>query len=69
MGTKVVYVTPECGIYIGELEVMTQEELLILADSREDIFVYSLSEFQEEFNAERISDLGFIFFINKNKEQ
>ena len=63
MKTKVIYITPECGVYIGELEAMPKDELLTFAKNCNEAEVYSLEDFQDAFNEERISDLGYIFFI------
>lgn len=63
METKVIYVTPDCGVYIGELEAMPKDELLCFAKNCNECEVYSLDEFQAAFNEERISDLGYIFFV------
>lgn len=63
---KVIYFTPAAGIYIGELEAMPSDELLCLAKNCNDAIIYdSPSDFQEAFNNDEVSDLGYIFFINK----
>ena len=61
--TKVVYVNPDCGEYIGDLEYMTEKELLCFAEKCNNAEIYTLEEFQESFNNEEISDLGHIFFV------
>lgn len=62
---KVIYAKPECEVYIGELEAMTQKELLHFAKNCNDCEIYyTLADFQEAFNMAQISDLGHIFFIN-----
>ena len=62
---RVVYVSPDCGEYIGNLEMMTEGELLTFVRNSNDCEIYSLAEFQVKFNDEQISDMGFIFFIGK----
>lgn len=64
--TQVVYITPnyEGEWLVDELINMPKDELITLArNTRDDsMVIYSLAEFQEAFNNEYISGLGYIIF-------
>lgn len=63
---KVVYISPDYsseGYDIEFFEQMPTEELLTFAQNSNFAQVYSLKGFERAFNAEEISDLGYIFFV------
>ena len=71
---KVIYVTPDCwssddwsGYKQVEFERMTDSEKLKEARSNDEMVIYSLEGFQNAFNGEEISDLGFIFFVHEDE--
>lgn len=65
MKTRVIYVTPDYEDYVDELWAMPEDELLCFAKNCNEIEIfYSLQDFENAFNDECISDLGFIRFIN-----
>lgn len=61
--TQVIYIEPDCEVFRDELEAMPKDELLHFAKNCNEAHVYSLEDFQEAFNDELISDLGFIYFV------
>ncbi len=65
--TQVVYITPnyEGEWMVSELEQMPKDELktFVRNNSDENIVVYSMSDFQQNFNCGLISDEGYIIFI------
>ena len=63
---RIVYISPDYDKYgyeIHEIEQMPTEELYSLAQNENFARVYSLKGFEAAFNAEEISDLGYIYFI------
>lgn len=70
--TKVIYFTPDYNDYdyeVDELLAMSEDELLHYAKNCNEIEIfYSLQDFENAFNDERISDLGYIHFINKKDD-
>ena len=60
---KVIYVSPDCEYPISEFERLTDEEKLHVAKNDNDMEIYTLEGFQAAFNAELISDLGYIYFV------
>lgn len=63
--TTVIYITPQydCEYHIDELAKMPKGELMTYAKNNNDIEIYSLKSFEEAFNNEIISDLGYILFV------
>lgn len=64
MRTKVIYLHPDCEYDANEFERLTDEEKLCVAKNSNEMDVYYLESFQIAFNLERISDLGYIYFVN-----
>lgn len=62
--TKVIYLHPDCEYEVSEFERLTDEEKLHVAKNSNEMDVYYLESFQIAFNLERISDEGFIYFVN-----
>lgn len=60
---KVIYVYPDCEYPISEFERLTDEEKLHVAKNDNDMEIYTLEGFQEQFNSDFISDEGFIYFV------
>lgn len=63
---KVVYICPEYaqeGISIDEIEKMTNSELITFAKNSNQAEIYSIKDFQQAFNSEIISDMGYIYFV------
>jgi hypothetical protein len=60
---QVIYIEPACELMRDEIEAMPKDELLHFAKNCNEAQVYSLEGFQEAFNDELISDLGFIYII------
>lgn len=66
--TQVIYITPNFDFDdfdIDWFEKLPDNEKLHVARNTNEIYIYSLEEFQEEFNRECISDLGFIYFVSQ----
>lgn len=64
--TKIVYISPEYaqeGISIDEIEKMTNSELLTFAKNSNCAQIFTLKQFQQAFNSEIISDMGYIYFV------
>ena len=64
--TKVIYITPDYDFEdqsIDDIEGMPSDERLTWAKNANNVYVYSLEEFQMKFNNEEISDLGYIYFV------
>ena len=63
-GKKVIYIDPNCEDFsLEEFEHTPNDEKLHIAKNTNGMHVYSLDGFQEAFNNEYISDLGYIFII------
>ena len=60
---KVIYVYPDCEYPISEFERLTDEEKLHVAKNDNNMEIYTLEGFQEQFNSDFISDEGFIYFV------
>jgi hypothetical protein len=60
---QVIYIEPDCELMRDEIEAMPKDELLHFAKNCNEAQVYSLEGFQEAFNDELISDLGFIYIV------
>jgi hypothetical protein len=63
MKTHVIYLNPNCTYPISDFEALDDQEKLYVARNENDMVVYSLADFEEAFNGEQISDLGFIYII------
>ena len=64
MNKRVIYITPDCDVPFDELQRMPEDELVHWAKNSNDAIIYdTLEDFQNAFNDELISDLGFIFFV------
>lgn len=63
--TQVIYITPNYEFDIDCFDALPNEEKLHVARNLNEVYIYSLEEFQEEFNGDCISDLGFIYFVNQ----
>ena len=61
--TKVIYVQPDYMFEQDWFESLSDEEKLHVAKNENEMEVYTLENFQYAFNEERISDLGFIYFV------
>lgn len=66
--TLVIYVTPqylagEPDYSLEELKKLPKDELLHFAKNENEIEIYDLVSFQDAFNDELISDLGYILFV------
>lgn len=71
---KVIYVIPDCwssddwsGYKQTEFERMTDSEKLKEARENEDMLIYSLEGFQDAFNGDEISDLGYIYIVHEDE--
>ena len=60
---KVIYLTPNCDYEISEFKKLSDQEKLHVANNTNEMFIYTLEGFQDAFNNEYISDLGFIFIV------
>lgn len=63
MKTHVIYLNPNCDYPISAFEALDDQEKLYVAINENNMEVYSLAAFEEAFNGEEISDLGFIYFV------
>lgn len=66
--TQVIYITPNFDFddfSMDWFDALPNDEKLHVARNTNEVYIYSLEEFQEEFNGDCISDEGFIYFINK----
>lgn len=60
---KVIYLYPDCEYPISEFERLTDEEKIHVAKNDNDMEIYTLEGFQEQFNSDFICDAGFIYFV------
>ena len=72
MEIKVIYVNSDCwadtdwdGYEQTEFEKMQDYDKLKEARNNPNMEVYSLQGFEDAFNGEDISDLGFIYFVKE----
>lgn len=66
MEKKVIYIYCDYNeeeLNLEEFEKLSNEEKLHIAKNSNDMWVYTLKEFEDAFNTELISDLGFIYFV------
>lgn len=66
MKTKVIYIYPDYDgseLNIVEFGKLPIDEKLHIAKNSNDMEIYSLEAFEDAFNMESISDLGFIYFV------
>jgi hypothetical protein len=64
--TKVIYVYPdyeEYGFDLAGFERASDEEKYVWAKNCNETAVYSLQDFQDAFNREHISSMGFIYIV------
>lgn len=61
---KLIYLTPNSEWEFNDFEALPKEEQLKVAESDPDMVVYTIEEFVRDFNADFISDIGFIVIIN-----
>lgn len=62
----IIYLTPdffEDDMTFFEFERLTNEEKIHVASNSNEAIIYTLEGFQEAFNAEEISDQGFIYIV------
>lgn len=63
---KVVYISPNYeqeDISVDDIEQMTNSELLTFAKNSNYAQIFTLKQFQQAFNSEIISDMGYIYFV------
>lgn len=63
---KVVYISPNYeqeDISVDDIEQMTNSELLTFAKNSNYAQIFTLKQFQQAFNSELISDMGYIYFV------
>ena len=68
METKVIYISPNYDNYIElfeEMENMTDAEKIakVYELNCNEVELLTLDRFQTDFNADMMSDLGFMFFV------
>lgn len=61
--TRVIYVSPMFDFEKDWFKGLSDEEKLHFARNESEMDVYALDEFEKAFNAELISDLGYIYFV------
>lgn len=64
--TKIVYISPNYeqeDISVDDIEQMTNSELLTFAKNSNYAQIFTLKQFQQAFNSEIISDMGYIYFV------
>lgn len=62
----VIYITPNCDSESIELfdRLKTDAEKLNFARNNNEFYVYTIDDFEQAFNCEEISDLGYIEFVD-----